>query len=85
MMEDEQQKKKRVRKRPGRHKLQNRRVAQREAMARQKENQEGSDGEDSTEVELLGTLSLENPDQDPLVLRIREILFREYIFFFPKT
>ena len=54
-------------------------------MARQKENQEGSDGEDCTEIELLGTLSLENPDQDPLVLRIREILFRKYIFFFPKT
>ena len=64
-MEGEQQKKKKVRKKPDCHKLQNHRVAQREAMARQKENQEGSDGKDCTEVELLGTLSLENPDQDP--------------------
>ena len=42
-MEGDQPKKKRVRKKPGRYKLQNRRVAQREAMARQRENQEGSE------------------------------------------
>ena len=61
-MEGDQPKKKRVRKKPGRYKLQNCRVAQREAMARQRENQEGSeDGseeEDSPEVEQFRMLSL---------------------------
>ena len=54
-MEGDQPKKKRVRKKPGRYKLQNRRVAQREAMARQRENQEGS--EDGSEEEIALRLS----------------------------
>ena len=65
-MEGDQPKKKRVRKKPGRYKLQNRRVAQREAMARKRENQEGSEEENSPEVEQLRerqTFVLSNPSK----------------------